>query len=61
MLKIAENPELAEDITTDHSKLKTQVITNYIFKTLKISSNLMLSSYILGIIFYIYADILQGE
>jgi len=42
MLKIAEDPNLAEDILTDHSRMKTQVIIQYIYKTLILISNMVL-------------------
>ena len=59
MLKIAEDPNLAEDILTDHSRMKSQVIIQYIYKTLILISNMVLGCYFLGILYYVFADIFR--
>jgi hypothetical protein len=60
MLNVAKDPKLAEDIINDHSHLKTMVISQYVYKTIIISTNMVLISYFLGIFYYIYADIFRS-
>jgi hypothetical protein len=63
--KIIEDPELKDNMDLDQNKIMTIIITKYLFETTKLVIVIFQVSYYLGILFYIYceiiADILNSE
>jgi hypothetical protein len=58
--KVVEDPELAENIDIDQNKIMTIIFISYCFKILRLIILIILVSYFLGIVFYIYCDITRS-
>ena len=56
LMKVCEDPEMAENILEDQNKIMTIISISYMFKTLKLLIVIFLLSYFLGIIYYIICD-----
>ena len=57
MAKICEDPLKANDMDQDHSQTLHKIILYYSFRLLKLVSSILLSSYFMGIIFFIFCDL----
>jgi hypothetical protein len=54
--KKCEDPMIADDMDQDHSGAMTKIATFFIFKILKITLFVILSSYFLGILFFMVCE-----
>lgn len=59
LMKVCEDPEMAENILEDQNKIMTIISISYIFKTLKLLIVIFLLSYFLGVIYYIICDLVR--
>ena len=59
LVKVCEDPEMAENILEDQNKIMTIISISYLFKTLKLLIVIFLLSYFLGIIYYIICDLVR--
>jgi hypothetical protein len=58
--KVVEDPELAENIDIDQNKIMTIISISYLFKILRLIILILVVSYFLGILFYIFCDITRS-
>ena len=58
--KVVEDPEKAENIDLDQNKIMTIIFISYFFKILRLIILIILVSYFLGIVFYIFCDITRS-
>ena len=57
MDKKSEDPITANDMDQDHSGTMTKIVLFFTFKIIRVTMFILLTSYFLGIIFYIYCQI----
>ena len=57
LLKVCEDPALAENRDLDQNKIMRIIMISYIFKIFKLVILIFQVSYFLGIFFYIYCDV----
>jgi hypothetical protein len=57
ILKKCEDPLTANDMDQDHSGTMSKIILFFSFQLMKITLIILMTTYFLGIVFYIYCDI----